>query len=1262
MRPGDVLAERFEIERKIGRGGMGSVFLATDRSGGGPVAVKVLEEASDDAHERFARESAALALLSHEGIVRYVTHNADPPEPYLVMEWLEGEDLGVRLARGRLSIEQSLALIRGAAEALAFAHANGVVHRDVKPSNLFLLHGAPDHPKLLDFGIARLREGMQALTDAGTMLGTVGYMAPEQATGEPDVDFRADIFSLGCVLFECLTGRPAFAGRHAIAVLAKVLREEVMRPSECRADVGPSLDALIARMMAKNRTDRPRDAGELLEHLRRVEASPARSAPVDEPGPPPSVTRAEQRIVSILLAEPPQGIVAPFDLTKLEKELGSGLSPIGGGLVLVISGSSVATDLALEAVRAAEKLSAAVPSLRIAVATGLAETTGRSPVGPAIDRAAALLRPSAADARSRTEPGVFVDEVTTRLLRGRFHLENEGRVGLDASEHPDADAPHLFMGEATPTVGREHELAQLDIVLDECIEDRVPRAVLVTAPPGVGKSRLARDFIARARKRPGIRVLVAAAEAVAAGSAFALARTLLRTAVGFTSDEEATSSQGRLRDYVAARTSEDRVALLVEFLGEIAGVPSSMMSSPILRAARNDPNVMREQKRRAFEAWVDLETARGPLLIVLEDVHWGDLPTLTYLGEALRRSSSRSLFVLGLARPEVHETFPKLWDGLPLREVRLPGVADRAARELSRFVLGDGADSSVVERAIARAEGNVFYLEEMLRCIATGERDLPETVLAMVQSRLERVEPEARRVLRASSVFGETFWAGGVVSLLGNARDTAHWLELMVERELIRRAPVSRFAGEAEYMFRHALLKDAAYGMLTAADRRTAHRLVGEWLEKNGFHDARVLADHFEAGEETARAIMWLCRAAATAASSDDLASATALSNRGLSLGASGAVRGELLIVRALAAFVAHAEVDVDALSEAVTLLPERTAPWWLTVSLLIYGYATLGRAHDGLPFVQLMLATPPGEDLVGPYGWGVATTTVGLTVMGQGSMISAYLSQFAAVGLDDPRCDPEFAACLSLSRGLELLWVRGTWNPEASLELTQRGLAIARATGAAIAEVSGVLFTGLAWDALGQHGRAVEQLTKSIEVGSASLTGVYGRLYLERRRIRTAGSSDTNATLRELLEYPEATIRSAARALLAEACLGDGRPDLALPLALTAVEGAPGFFQNWGAAALARAYLGVGDAEAALRVLRAALAEGSSSLAEVDADLLTSECLALRALGDLPGAQDAATRARSLVTGVAGRICDSSLRASFLAVAENARALALVN
>jgi hypothetical protein len=362
-----------------------------------------------------------------------------------------------------------------------------------------------------------------------------------------------------------------------------------------------------------------------------------------------------------------------------------------------------------------------------------------------------------------------------------------------------------------------------------------------------------------------------------------------------------------------------------------------------------------------------------------------------------------------------------------------------------------------------------------------------------------------------------------------------------------------------------------------------------------------------------------------------------------------------------VAGFVSDAQVDVNALPEAVLLLPERSAPWWLAVSLLIYGYAALGRAEEGIPFVQLVLTTPPGNDLVGPYGWGVTTTTVGLAVMGEGAMIGGYLSQFAGVGLDDPRCDPEFAACLALSRGLEGLWVRQAWSPETARELTQQGLTVAQATGAAIAEISGILFTGLAWDALGQDVRAVDLLTRSIEAGTKSLTGVYGRLYLARRNIRAGRSGDAEETLRGLLEYPEATISSAARALLSEAHLRQARPDLALQAAREAVGGPRGFFQNWGSAALARAHLAVGDAEAAVKATEFALAEGSSSLVEVDADLLTSQALALRALGADQAARGTALRVRSLVLDVAATIRDADLRRSFLEVQENARAVALV-
>jgi serine/threonine protein kinase len=153
---GDVVAERFEVERLAGSGGMGTVYRARDRQGAGEsVALKVLSGAGDDA-ERFAREARVLAELRHPAVVRYVAHGvlADG-QPWLAMEWLDGETLADRLARAPLGVAESLAILRRSAAGLAVAHARGIVHRDVKPSNLFLVDGEPAQLKLLDFGIAR---------------------------------------------------------------------------------------------------------------------------------------------------------------------------------------------------------------------------------------------------------------------------------------------------------------------------------------------------------------------------------------------------------------------------------------------------------------------------------------------------------------------------------------------------------------------------------------------------------------------------------------------------------------------------------------------------------------------------------------------------------------------------------------------------------------------------------------------------------------------------------------------------------------------------------------------------------------------------------------------------------------------------------------------------------------------------------------------------------------------------------------------------
>ena len=307
---------------------MGTVFRAMDRLHRNVVALKILHGRDDVDVERFMREAAILAELDHPGIVRYVAHGlTETGEHYLAMEWIEGEDLAARIARRPLSDAETLTAIGQAAAAVGFAHASGAIHRDIKPSNLFLRGADVARLAVVDFGIAGLTGDPRRLTQTGVLLGTPGYAAPEQVQGPPTLDPRSDVFSLGCVLFECLAGRPAFAGQNPMAVLAKLLLQEAPRLRDVRPDVAEPLDALVTRMLAKDPAARPQTLDEVAAEIAAIAAGcPLRAAP-----PPPasqpqiaptsaehrprdvssseqslSLTRNEQRLVTVVLAGRPE--------------------------------------------------------------------------------------------------------------------------------------------------------------------------------------------------------------------------------------------------------------------------------------------------------------------------------------------------------------------------------------------------------------------------------------------------------------------------------------------------------------------------------------------------------------------------------------------------------------------------------------------------------------------------------------------------------------------------------------------------------------------------------------------------------------------------------------------------------------------------------------------------------------------------------------------------------------------------------------------
>ncbi len=842
--------DRYELLELIGEGGVGRVHRARDRETGQIVALKVLREHSAGALERFEQEARVLADLGHPHVVRYVGHGvAASGDPYLAMEWLEGESLSARLARGRLRVGESLTLARRVADALAAAHALGVVHRDVKPSNLFLVDGEASGVRVLDFGMATAG-WTSGVSRSGGLLGTPGYMAPEQARGEGGrVDARADVFSLGAVLFECLTGERAFSGAHLMAVLAQLLLGEAPRVREHRPEVPAALDALVARLLAREPSSRPADGAALLAALEAL--GPAGAGLLHSVPPPPpaaAITGEERRLLAVVVVTPvgDDEIAAARNAGAVE---GARVDELGGGALLVtLSTAGGATDQAVRAARCALALHAALPAALIAVAMGHGEGSGVLPVGPVVERAAELLDADAG--------GVLrIDDVTQALLDRRFDVRGDERSGFTLwGERALGGRARELLGRPSPFVGRDRELRMLrDLLLQTLAGDRGAQAAIVTAPAGMGKTRLRHELFRSLRATlPGLGLASGRADPMTAGSAFGVLGSALRQAIGVRLGAPAEAQRERIVEQVARYLPAGERQRVGAFLGEMIGVPFPDEDDPALRAARGHAARMAGEIERAFVDFLRAICARRPAVLVLEDLHWADTASIRLVDQALRELEHQPFVVLALARPEVHQIFPDLWSKRGVQDLHLGALPRRAAEELVLSALQGRIDVAEAARLVDQAGGNAFYLEELIRAFAAGGGgSLPETVLGMVEARLQALPAAPRRLLRAASVFGRVFPAAGALALLGEAdRDDAglRWLPWLIQSEIL--VPSQR---DDEHAFRHALLREGSYAMLTERDRVLGHQLAARWMAAADPPDearAAVIGEHFFRGED----------------------------------------------------------------------------------------------------------------------------------------------------------------------------------------------------------------------------------------------------------------------------------------------------------------------------------------------------------------------------------------------------------------------------
>jgi tetratricopeptide (TPR) repeat protein len=792
----------------------------------------------------------------------------------------------------------------------------------------------------------------------------------------------------------------------------------------------------------------------------------------------------------------------------------------------------------------------------------------------------------------------------------------------------------------------------------------------VTAPSGAGKSRLRHEFVRRLRSRdPRVEIMVARGDPMSAGSPLGMIAQLVRAAAGVQDGESLRTRQSKLTARLSRHHSGEELSRLAEFLGAIAGIRFPGTESVQYQAARRSTVLMGDQMRRAWDDFLAAECAAQPVLLVLEDLHWGDLPTVTFLDGSLRKQRKSALMVLALAQPDVHRLFPDLWAGHPMTELRLGDLSPKAGEKLVRQVLGDRAGEPTIARVVEQAAGNAFYLEELIRSVAEGDVELPPTVLAMVQARLESLDPDARRVLRGASIFGSTFWKAGVEALLietEGSLDIGKHLEQLTRREFVTAQESGRFPDE--YVFRHSIVREAAYGMLTQSDRRLGHGLAGAWLERAGENDAMVLAEHFERGGEPERALRCYEHAATQALEANDLKGAVLRAKQGIERGAQGELRGALLVLAAEAhRWRGEHDGAESCLQEALGVLPPGTARRYDAISELISAKVRLGH-FDGLDaLIDELCEAPTSVRLIPAQAMAWARAAVPLVLGGPKHLAGKLFTRIEEAELD--LTDPSLVARLHQARSTQALSAGDLYEYLRHVEGAAAAFDAAGDLRSACLQRSNA---GYAKTTLGAYSEAEttlrEALVSAVQLGLPPVAALV-RQYLGLVLAHRGALHEARVVLEQAIEGTKAAGESLmvawSLAYLAELHVLARNFDAAERAALDALAALGDRVHEvrmYILAVLTQTLLAVGRVDEALVAsFEAHDLLGKLGTYSVEAVVLLARAEALHASGDLEGAREAIRHARDQLKARANKIGDPDLRPHFLSnVPAHARTLKL--
>ncbi|AKJ04761.1 putative ATPase [Archangium gephyra] len=894
---------RYEVLKHLGGGGMGHVFLSWDEVLWRQVALKFLL-ADPGRDEEVLREARAVARLDHDHIVhifdvaRWRRSPGMQHIPFLVMEALKGESLAALLKRGPLEVRHALELLESIALGLAHAHACGLVHRDLKPDNVFLTRQGK--VKLLDFGLSHVMAATTPQAPFLPLAGTPAYMAPEQWRGAPQ-DARVDVWAAGVVLYEMLTGHVPYPRARLGELRAQVLSGESMPSVRLRVpEVPEEVQTLLKRALAKAPDRRFPSARELLRELGELRAR--LEGPLREAASLASVPQLRQLTLICCQLTWRDGLAErldPDDLREVVAAFHEGCEElIGryGGTITSSMGAEVFACVGCRQVReidtersvhAALRLAHDVPgmiqrSLPHVSLSGLATRVGLHTdlmVGLETGALQAEAAKVAAWLASQAGPGeVWIGRTTRKLVQGAFELEplgarlfeGQGLTGSECMERHRVVCERkaevrfdraLATRGVTPLVGRKRELRRL-LTLWERARGGQGALVLVCGEAGIGKSRLLRELLERVPPESATRLRLQCWSPLSANTlhpTVALLQGLIR-------------SSPRSPPLLQRRKLEERLGALglpeesVALLGLLLGLPLPEGSSLLqLTPAR--------RREKTHEALVELllRLARQrPMLILVEDLHWSDSSWLEFLGILMERIGGARLLIALSTRPELQPDWSnRPWfHKLPLR--RLPTrLAATLVREAAN---GASLSEKAVRELVGRTDGMPLFIEEMTHMVleqsASGALEpgglpgsIPVTLHELLQARLDMRPSRQKALAQLGAILGRDFSSALLAAVSGHdAAELRHELAGLVEAGLFQEERAE--TGESGYRFRHALFQEAAYQSLPRGERRLHHSRIAQVLEEHfpTLVEARpeLLAHHHtEAGQHTRAVPCW---------------------------------------------------------------------------------------------------------------------------------------------------------------------------------------------------------------------------------------------------------------------------------------------------------------------------------------------------------------------------------------------------------------------